>query len=564
MCELLTSPSPSLILQVQIVKLMRSPYYTFNLHSQDGDNVSPDNESPELRRRLRNLEIALREQVDDLPPGLRDIPSLLHEVRDELEGHTAPVQTLQAQLDASQRELIEARTLLHTLIDSLPVGVTVADANGRIIMTNEAGVEILGGRPEGTVQNLKHPYTVHRLSGVRVGTERMPLFKVLNTGETFTGEEYRVRRPDGTERVVLTAAKPVKNADGEITSALTVFQDITEKKENEEAVRRYADRLHILRQMDRAILTAQSLVHIARLTLPHLHKLLPCVRASIILLDREAGTFKEKVTQVGDETRVRPGDPIDLTVPWRAVIDHLEEGDPYFIENTHTTDRADPLSAMWRVREIRAHLYQPIRVHVDLIGVLCIGIAQPGALASEQYEFIRELADQLAVAIRQARMLEAIRRHANELEDRVAQRTAALRMSEARFRAIFEEAPAGIALLSDSGRIIQSNATLQSMLGLDAGSLSAVKFYDYLHCEDAGNLQKQRAALLSGSVQASKLECQLARADGESLWARITTTLVGEQLDQPDLTLVMVQDITEERDAQRALIQTEKDRKSVV
>lgn len=532
-----------------------------DVHTQDGVTVTLDNhndERPKLRRRLRDVEAALRERIDDLPPEFQDVPALLRDVRAQIEGHPLHSQEISAQLDTSRRELREAQTLLHTLIDSLPVGITIADVDGRIVMTNAAGVEILGGRPEGNVENLTAPYTVHRLSGVQVAPDRRPLFRTLRTGKALSGEEYRIRRTDGTERVVLTATKPVKDKNGTIISVLKVFQDITEKKRNEDAVQRYADRLHILREMDRAILAARPLVPIAQLTFPQLHKLLPCVRASIVLLDKEAGTLQEKVIQVGDKTLTQPEAPVDITPPWWTVIEHLERGEPYVIEHTHATDRDDPLADMWHAHAIHAHLYQPIRIHVDLIGALCIGLGRPGPLDAEQYEFIRELADQLAVAIRQARLYESIHQHASKLEDRVAERTAALRISEARFRAIFEEAPVGIALLDDKGRIIQGNAVLQAMLALDAASLEATCFFEHIHCDDVDDLREQSLNLLSGSVQSSKGECRLERANGKTRWVRVTMALVGERLDQPNLMLAMIQDITEERDAQFALIQTEK------
>ncbi len=519
---------------------------------------SSHRDNPEFVQQLLDAEIALRKQGSDLPPELRDLPSLLSDVRFALDGERPPAQKLTAQLETTQHEAEKTQTLLHTLIDSLPIGVTIADEDGQIIMTNEAGIGILGGKPTGNAQNPQTPYTVHRLSGIRVPPERMPLFKSMETGETWTGEEYRIRRADGAERVVLTAAKPVKNGDGDVVSGLTVFQDITERKQNEEAVQRYADRLQILREVDRAILSAHPLVPIAQLALPPLSKLLPCVRASMILLDRETRTLQEKIIRIGEKALTPSVEPIDVTAAWQTVIEEMERGRPYFIENIHTAEQDDPLSTQWSSRAIHAHLYQPIRIRAELIGTLCLGLSVPGPLSPDQHEFVRELANQLAVAIRQARLYEAIQRHTDELEDRVAQRTRALRISEARFRAIFEEAPVGIALLNDEKRIIQSNAKLQSMLARDEASLEGTGFCDYLHHEDVDDLRAQCLGLLGGKTEASRLECRLVRAKGGKLWTRITGTLVGERLDRPNLTLVMVEDITEEREARFTLVQTEK------
>lgn len=146
----------------------------------------------------------------------------------------------------------------------------------------------------------------------------------------------------------------------------------------------------------------------------------------------------------------------------------------------------------------------------------------------------------------------------HELEERVAQRTAALQTSEARFQAIFEEAPVGIALLDQEDRIIQSNAKLHAMIGLDGASLKKSCFYDHIQCEDIDDLPGQPIDVLQGDAQTCKLDCRLVRPDEETVWVQITGTRVDEPLNHSPMTLVMIDDITEERAAQLALVRTEK------
>jgi PAS domain S-box-containing protein len=145
-----------------------------------------------------------------------------------------------------------------------------------------------------------------------------------------------------------------------------------------------------------------------------------------------------------------------------------------------------------------------------------------------------------------------------EREELVSQQTAALQTSEARFQAIFEEAPVGIALLDEEGRIIQSNAKLHAMIGLDGAALKKTCFYDHIHCEDIDELSGQHVDVLQEDAQICKLECRLVRPDEETVWVQITGARVDEPLDHSPMTLVMIDDITEERAAQLALVQTEK------
>jgi GAF domain-containing protein len=68
----------------------------------------------------------------------------------------------------------------------------------------------------------------------------------------------------------------------------------------------------------------------------------------------------------------------------------------------------------------------PLITHGELIGILNLGAESPSAFVPEHVDIARELADQLAIAIQQARLHEQVQRHAEELEQRVAGRTAEL------------------------------------------------------------------------------------------------------------------------------------------
>jgi signal transduction histidine kinase len=59
----------------------------------------------------------------------------------------------------------------------------------------------------------------------------------------------------------------------------------------------------------------------------------------------------------------------------------------------------------------------------ELIGALSFGLADLGEFADEQEGIARQVADQLAIAIQQARLHEQVQRHAEELEQQVADRT---------------------------------------------------------------------------------------------------------------------------------------------
>jgi signal transduction histidine kinase len=72
---------------------------------------------------------------------------------------------------------------------------------------------------------------------------------------------------------------------------------------------------------------------------------------------------------------------------------------------------------------IRSYISMPLMVRGELVGALNFGMTEPTALSQEQEELARQVANQLAIAIHQARLYEQVQRHSEELEQRVADRT---------------------------------------------------------------------------------------------------------------------------------------------
>jgi PAS domain S-box-containing protein len=137
----------------------------------------------------------------------------------------------------AQEELSQANRLLRTLLDSMPIGVIVSNAEGTLLMSNPASETILGGTVVGSAYHPKRSYTPYRPDGSLLAAEEMPLVRALDQGEVGREMEILIRRADGSQRSILAGAAPVRDAAGRIVSGVTVFQDITQRKETEDALR---------------------------------------------------------------------------------------------------------------------------------------------------------------------------------------------------------------------------------------------------------------------------------------------------------------------------------------
>jgi PAS domain S-box-containing protein len=155
---------------------------------------------------------------------------------------------------------------------------------------------------------------------------------------------------------------------------------------------------------------------------------------------------------------------------------------------------------------------------------------------------------------------EKVLRHAEELETRVALRTAALRVSEARWRAIFETAPLGMLLADGRGRVLQSNPALIKTLGYAEEELQRVLLPDLGGSDQARRqLRRRFDTFMAGQDQYYSMESRLRRRDGQAIAALLTIARMHSAAEAADLAVAMVQDVTAERQARAALVQAERE-----
>ena len=141
------------------------------------------------------------------------------------------------------------------------------------------------------------------------------------------------------------------------------------------------------------------------------------------------------------------------------------------------------------------------------------------------------------------------------MRDETAQHetTEALQKSEARYRAIFECAGPGLAVIGLSGSIHTANPALAAMAGRSADSLRDVPF-QHLFAEDVGEeVARLMADLAAGSRERFRLQGRLAGSRVRDLWVQCTATLMRSRGGVPLYAFALVDDVTERKLALEAL-----------
>ena len=129
----------------------------------------------------------------------------------------------------------------------------------------------------------------------------------------------------------------------------------------------------------------------------------------------------------------------------------------------------------------------------------------------------------------------------------------ALRESEERFRATFENAAIGMALVDLQGHPLKSNPALQQMLGYSEEELSRMVFTEYTYPDDRDLDWRLFSELRAGKRQKYETEKRFLKKGGDVLWGHLTASLVKDRHERPVCVVGMVQDITGRRRAEEAL-----------
>ena len=134
----------------------------------------------------------------------------------------------------------------------------------------------------------------------------------------------------------------------------------------------------------------------------------------------------------------------------------------------------------------------------------------------------------------------------------------ALRESERRFRAVFEEAGIGIALVRTDGSVLDANPALRSMLGYTASELDAIHFAEITHPDDRETDLTEFRQLIEGERSSYRIQKRYLCRDGSVLWGQLTVSMVRDPAGPPQYALGMVEDITEQRRTAAALASSER------
>ncbi len=255
---------------------------------------------------------------------------------------------------------------------------------------------------------------------------RARILAALKEQGSVRNQELTLRIKSGEWRIMSVNIDLVDIGDQKYI--LNTTQDITERKRAEEKLRRQTRRLTALREIDTAILAADSVESIVGAALSHIRELIDCRRVTLSLYDWGANEALIFDVNTVNETSMPKGARVPLA-PFQDMIQILSKDQPALInELTALPDPPPQIQSL--IREgLRSLCRLPLFSQRNLIGVFDMSSEIPGFFDDEKIDLGREVANQVAIAIMQSNLLEALQHLNAELEQRVIERTAQLEVA---------------------------------------------------------------------------------------------------------------------------------------
>ena len=192
-------------------------------------------------------------------------------------------------------------------------------------------------------------------------------------------------------------------------------QELADRRQAEAALEQFTERLEILHEIDRSLLSARSAYEIAKGALIRVRKLIPCPRASVTLIDLDKREAKFLAADF-DNLKPIPDTPIPLEEFGLDVIEELRLNKPWSTNEILDDPQVTDLSRRLADEDgIHSWLCLPLTYQGQLIGALNLGRGAGDSFTTDDAEIAHDVANQLAIAIQHINLYNALQ---NELIER--------------------------------------------------------------------------------------------------------------------------------------------------
>ena len=430
----------------------------------------------------------------------------------------------------SAPELDPSGERFRTLFERASVGIISVGPDGRAIEANPT-IERMLGYGRGELTNLSfteftHPDDVDVSKGYYQEL-------LANKRSAYQYEKRYVRKNGDVIWVRVTVWSDASVAESSQV-AIAMIEDITATKLAHNELIEKAQRLEriIATQRDISAASSGDLEHVMQVIVERAQALTRAEGAMIHLIEGE-----DVITRAACGIGARflgNRRPLGQSVSRFAIAAR----GPLLIEYAEDDDRLNP-----QIRAVmgdRSHICVPLFGGDQPVGALSVmSTSETERLNEEDRQTLELLAGVLSEGVSRAAEFEAKRRQLDALN---------------RFEAIYHGAITGVMTLSDDGQIVDANPAMCAMLGLCDAEQVRTHIAEYLDPDEHQRVSQAVEELFSGDSNSLRIDTRLNRRDGSVVWVCASFSIVREPDGRPSFGIVMVQDDTERKAAEDALV----------
>lgn len=362
------------------------------------------------------------------------------------------------------------------------------------------------------------------------------------TGHAARPHDTERLTKDGRRVAVSISASPVRDAAGNVSGIALIYRDITERKRVQLEVGRNARIAQLMESLARAATEANTPQAAMRDCVERICRYGDWTLGRVALLSDPASKVPVSSLWHGasDERYAeftRASDTFDLARPAGIFISHmLRTREPIWVEDL----RAAPLSGRLisgTKAGLRSGFAFPITVQGEIVAFLEFFAENTRPPDDALLAVIGNLGGQLARLIERARALDAVRD------------------SEERFRAAFEQAGVGMGLRSADPRHprwLRVNQKLCDIFGYTREELLQLTTVDLTPAAERGLATGYNEQLMRGEITAYTREKRYVRKDGTLIWTSIALSAVRGPDARPTHIVSVVTDISDRKRAEAA------------
>jgi diguanylate cyclase (GGDEF)-like protein/PAS domain S-box-containing protein len=215
----------------------------------------------------------------------------------------------------------------------------------------------------------------------------------------------------------------------------------------------------------------------------------------------------------------------------------MRSGRSLLCMDTETDERVD--AALSRRRGVRSIIAVPLLHGGRAVGLLLLYGDKAGAFGERDVTTMELLSVVLSSAMAHAAEFEAKRDQVQAL---------------ARFEATFANALTGMVLLDLDGQIIDSNPAIQRLLGRTQHELTRHALAKFVHPSDRRKTRAGYLRMISTGGSSLRMQHRFVGREGQVIWVDAAASLVPDSDGQPSFAIAMIQDITQRKEAEAALL----------